>query len=132
VCEVWMQSFGGVMARVPPTATAFWHRDARFVVEFGASWATPKAGRDADRDVMTDGVAWTRQLREALRPFANGTYVNFVDLDLGSRSTGQYEYLEVYYGGNAQRLSEAKTKWDPTEVFQFEQSVPPLRVNQTE
>jgi len=63
-------------------------------------------------------------LRKALLPYTTGTYVNFVDLDLGSRSTGDFTYLDMYYGGNTDRLRSAKTAWDPENVFQFPQSIP--------
>jgi hypothetical protein len=118
-CDIWMQSFGGAMAQVSPSATAFYHRHAHFILEFGGSWqdrANTAAGKKATR--------WTNALRTALQEHTSGTYVNFVDLDLGSRSRENFEYLHMYYGGNVTRLREIKTAWDPHHVFQFEQSIP--------
>ncbi|HYO52729.1 FAD-binding oxidoreductase [Archangium sp.] len=119
-CDIWMQSFGGAMAEVSPAATAFHYRKAQFILEFGGSWqdrSNTAAGQSA--------AQWTRNLRTALLEYTNGTYVNFVDLDLGSRSTGNFDYLNMYYGDNVARLRAVKSEWDPANVFQFEQSIPP-------
>jgi hypothetical protein len=118
-CDIWMQSFGGAMAEVSPSDTAFYHRQAQFILEFGGSWqdrTNTAAGQSA--------AQWTRNLREALQEYTRGTYVNFVDLALGSRSTGNFGYLDMYYGGNVTRLRTVKSEWDPANLFQFEQSIP--------
>ncbi len=119
-CDVWMQSFGGAMADVRPDATAFPHRDAQFILEFGGTW------QDRDNSAARQGAeAWTRELRRALWTHAEGAYVNFVDLDLGSRSKEDFDYLRAYYGDNVDRLRAVKSAWDPDNLFQFEQSIPP-------
>lgn len=118
-CDIWMQSFGGVMAHVPSDATAFAHRDAQFILEFGGTWL--------DRTNTTTGqlaTQWTRDLRSALAADTSGSYVNFADLDLGSRSSEDFGYLDQYYGGNAHRLRAIKKTWDPDNLFHFEQSIP--------
>ncbi|MDC0708609.1 FAD-dependent oxidoreductase [Stigmatella sp. ncwal1] len=119
-CDIWMQSFGGAMASVPPTSSAFAHRRAQFILEFGGSW---QDGRNAPAG--QSAAQWTRSLRTALQEYTDGAYVNFVDLDLGSRSSGNFGYLSMYYGDNVARLRAVKSAWDPTHVFQFEQSIPP-------
>lgn len=120
-CDIWMQSFGGAMARVAPTATAFYHRQAQCILEFGGTWFDP-----ANTAAGQAAAQWTSSLRTALQPYTNGAYVNFVDLDLGRRSTGNFTYLNMYYGNNTAELRTMKTAWDPHNVFQFEQSIPPL------
>lgn len=119
-CDIWMQSFGGAMAAVPSNATAFYHRQAQFILEFGGSWpdgTNTAAGQKA--------VQWARDMRLALSEYTEGTYVNFADLDLGSRSTGDLGYLNMYYGENVARLRSVKRACDPGELLQFEQSIPP-------
>jgi hypothetical protein len=120
-CDIWMQSFGGAMASVSPSATAFYHRQAQFILEFGGTWLDP-----ANTTAGQAAAQWTAKLRQALQPYTTGTYVNFVDLDLGSRSIGDFTYLGMYYGHNTAELRALKTAWDPQNVFQFEQSIPPL------
>lgn len=120
-CDIWMQSFGGAMTttHVSANATAFAHRDAHFILEFGGSWM--------DRtNTATGQVAarWTRDLRLALAAHSSGAYVNFADRDLGSRSSGNLDYLDHYYGDHADRLRALKRVWDPENLFQFEQSIP--------
>jgi hypothetical protein len=119
-CDIWMQSFGGAMAGVSSTASAFYHRQAQFILEFGGSW---QDGRNTP--VGLSAAQWTRSLRTALQEYTHGAYVNFVDLQLGSRSTGNLGYLSMYYGDNVARLRAIKRAWDPTNLFQFEQSIPP-------
>jgi hypothetical protein len=120
-CDIWMQSFGGAMAGVSPTASAFYHRQAQFILEFGGSWQDSRNTTAGQR-----AAQWTRDLRTALREYTDGAYVNFADLDLGSRSSGNFDYLSMYYGGNVARLRAVKSAWDPDNLFQFEQSIPPL------
>jgi hypothetical protein len=67
---------------------------------------------------------WTRDLGTALREHTHGSYVNFVDLELGSRSSGNFDYLNMYYGGNVDGLRTVKHTWDPGNLFQFQQSIP--------
>ncbi|WP_224245774.1 FAD-binding oxidoreductase [Hyalangium gracile] len=119
-CDIWMQSFGGAMADVPSSATAFSHRQARFILELGGTWQDPN-----DMDAGQNAVQWTRALRTTLREYTEGSYVNFADLDLGSRSSGNFDYLGMYYGDNVARLRTIKSTWDPSNLFHFEQSIPP-------
>src|SRR5207253_1478596 len=46
-------------------------------------------------------------------------YVNFKDPMLSKE-----EYPLAYWGHNARRLSEIKTKYDPNNLFKFAQSIP--------
>ncbi|SEU08633.1 FAD-binding oxidoreductase [Stigmatella erecta] len=119
-CDIWMQSFGGAMAEVAPTATAFYHRQAQFILEFGGSWMDK-----SPPSTCQSAAQWTRDLQQSLRAYTEGTYVNFADLNLGSRSTGNFDYLRLYYGQNVARLRDVKSAWDPANLFQFEQSIPP-------
>jgi FAD/FMN-containing dehydrogenase len=56
------------------------------------------------------------------------TYVNFVDLSLSTPGTDKahQKFLGMYYGDNVQRLRDIKTRVDPDNVFDFEQSIPLL------
>ncbi|KAM3251002.1 hypothetical protein P3L10_005072 [Capsicum annuum] len=59
-------------------------------------------------------------------------YFNYRDLDLGVNNKGNTSYAqariwgEKYFKNNFDRLVQVKTKFDPTNFFRNEQSIPPL------
>jgi len=118
-CGLWMQSFGGAFAAKRPDETAFFHRKAQFILEYVGAWSKEKI---ADRELAQKCHDWAKAFRQKLSPYTTGTYVNFIDLDLT-----QDEYLKLYYGDNAPRLREIKARVDPANLFNFEQSIPPMR-----
>jgi FAD/FMN-containing dehydrogenase len=105
--------WGGAYSRVPAAATAFAHRDPRFllkqvvVVDPEASGAAKQAAhRWADR-------SWS-----AVRRWGSGrVFPNFADPDLE-------HWAEAYYGDNLERLLEVKARYDPDDVFRSPQSLP--------
>lgn len=62
---------------------------------------------------------WQRNTRGALMWEMQGAYQNYCDADL-------VDYMHDYYGPNAYKLQLIKTKYDPENVFAFEQSIPRL------
>ncbi|HEX2079208.1 MAG TPA: FAD-binding oxidoreductase [Longimicrobium sp.] len=107
---VQLDAYGGAVARVPPEATAFYHRaGVQWNMQLQAYWKDPSE-QDAN-------VAWVEAFREALLPFTRGAYVNYIDRDIA-------DWPEQYYGGNFPRLTQVKAAWDPGNVFQYPQSIP--------
>ena len=52
-------------------------------------------------------------------PFGNGhAYQNYIDKE-------QPNWLYAYYGENVERLRKVKAKYDPDNIWKFEQSIPP-------
>jgi FAD/FMN-containing dehydrogenase len=51
-------------------------------------------------------------------PYTNGTYVNYIDADIADWAT-------AYYGSNLARLIQVKATYDPDDVFNGPQSIPP-------
>ena len=105
--------WAGAYNRVPAGATAFAHRDERFlllqvaVVEPDA----PAAEREAARD-------WLARSWSSLHPWGTGrVYPNFPDPDLE-------DWAFAYHGANIERLARIKTKYDPDGFFRFHQSIP--------
>ena len=98
-------SFGGAVRHAPPGGSAFPHRGALFYCEPGAAWD--------DRALNSKALGWAADFWRALRPFGDGAYVNVPNWE------------RDYYGANRERLREVKAKYDPQNVFSFEQSVPP-------
>jgi FAD/FMN-containing dehydrogenase len=113
-----VQAFGGaVRTSEPPCGTAFPHRDALFYAEPGAGWGT--RGADDCGDPLTPvAQAWIAEFSQALRPYVNGAYVNVPNI-------GMQEWATAYWGPNLGRLRRIKAKYDPQNIFQYEQSIPP-------
>lgn len=104
---------GGAMARVPKGATAFGHRDAKYLLASIGAWMDP-----AD-----DGVAhraWAEKLWEEIRDATSGVYVNFIGL-------GEDRVNEAYPAETLQRLAEVKRRYDPANVFAGNQNIRPAR-----
>jgi FAD/FMN-containing dehydrogenase len=109
---VLLEHLGGAVARVDRGATAFDHRDAAYNLAIIARWPDP-AGAEA-------GIAWTRQLWDAMTPYARGVYVNY----LGVGETA--DRVRAAYGdAKYARLVELKNRYDPTNLFRYNQNIPP-------
>lgn len=109
---VLLDSLGGAVSRVAPSATAFPHRDAFLVAQLIGSW-----GATAPAVVGEATGAWLRQLYGAVRPLiGHGAYVNYADAELS-------DWEDAYYGANYARLRQVKAKYDPDRVFDFPQAV---------
>lgn len=108
------QQLGNAANRVAPDATAFGHRDARYNLILLTDWTTPR-----DTEV---NVTWTRELWEALRPYATGgVYVN----NIGQEADGDGALFRAAYGVNYQRLAAIKHTYDPANLFRHNQNIKP-------
>ncbi|MFI6761925.1 FAD-binding oxidoreductase [Micromonospora sp. NPDC050417] len=112
------QAFGtGAQTNEPPGGSAFPHRNSLFYSEPGAGWGT--RGEPDSGDALTPvAQAWIAEFSQALRPFVDGAYVNVPNI-------GMAEWETAYWGRNFKRLRTIKGKYDPLNVFQYEQSIPP-------
>ncbi|MXV64205.1 FAD-binding protein [Natronorubrum sp. JWXQ-INN-674] len=108
--KIGVAHLGGATGRVPRDATAYPHRDAEFVMNITPRWTEP------ERD--DECIEWARKAHAALTEQSTaGTYVNFI-----TETTGEEEFA---YRENYGRLGELKTEYDPENVFQRNQNVPP-------
>ena len=109
---VLFDAWGGRIADVGPAATAFRHRQARFLAqEFVTFGSLDPAEAQANR-------RWLQHLWHDLRPAASGfAYVNYIDPDLPN-------WKHAYYGANLAKLVRVKRRYDPDDVFRFAQSIP--------
>ncbi len=74
----------------------------------------------------TQTINLLRQIYRDLEPyFSPYSYANLIDFELGA------SYLDAYYGGNVNRLIQVKNKYDPTNIFHWEQSIPLTYVPQS-
>lgn len=107
-----LDACGGAVNRIPPSATAFVHRNDLCSVQYFADWG---GGGGA---VQTANLAWLSAFHALMRPYVSGyAYQNYIDPTLT-------DWAHAYYGSNLARLIEVKTKYDPDNVFHFAQSIP--------
>jgi len=110
-CEIFIGLIAGAPNRVAPNAMAYGHRDARFVLNVHGRW--DEAADDEK------GIGWAREFFKASAPYASaGAYVNFMTAEEGDR-------VAAAYGSNYERLVEIKRRYDPENVFHFNQNIKP-------
>ncbi|MBG6076079.1 FAD-binding oxidoreductase [Polaromonas sp. CG_9.11] len=110
-CEIFFGALGGATMRPAPGATAYAHRDARFVMNVHGRWD------DAADDARC--MAWARDFFKASAPFASGgVYVNFLTDDEGDR-------VKAAYGQNYERVAQVKRRYDPANLFSTNQNIRP-------
>jgi FAD/FMN-containing dehydrogenase len=106
------RGLGGAMARVGNDATAFAHRDRRYFVAIIGIWL------DAAEDANLHHV-WTDALWQTIRWEGSGVYVNFLEKE------GAGRVRDAYPPDTYARLVEIKRKYDPQNIFRFNQNIPP-------
>lgn len=109
---------GAVPSSEPSGGSAYAHRGALFYAEPGAGWGVRGQTPTTDEETTRRCLAWVAALADALRPFVNGAYVNVPNAD-------EPHWETDYWGPNVERLRAVKASYDPTNVFHFEQSIPP-------
>jgi FAD/FMN-containing dehydrogenase len=102
-----IDSYGGALNRISPTATAFAHRSMLASVQYFAAGDAASAR------------SWVDSSRAALAPAMSGAaYVNYIDPHLAN-------WQQAYYGVNLPRLRQVKQRYDPHNLFHFAQSIRP-------
>jgi FAD/FMN-containing dehydrogenase len=110
-CEIFIGMIAGAANRVPADAMAYFHRDAKFVMNVHGRW------QEASDDAR--GVAWAREFFTAAQPYASaGGYVNFMTAEEDDR-------VPAAYGSNYQRLRAIKKAFDPENLFHHNQNIAP-------
>src|SRR4051794_28041913 len=108
--QVELLSMGGAISHVPADATAFPHRDVKWLINVPATWDD---SADSERE-----IDWVRRTYAAIQPHATGgAYVNFMDAD---------ELATTGYGATLARLQQVKAKYDPDNVFRLNQNIEPV------
>jgi FAD/FMN-containing dehydrogenase len=106
--DVLLDSLGGAVAEVDPTATAFPHRKA-----LASAQIYTRATATAER-----ATAQVNDVRDGLGSMVGNTgYVNYIDPDMP-------DWASAYYGPNLDRLKTIAKQIDPDRVFNFPQAVP--------
>lgn len=108
-----MYPLGGAINDLSNTDTAFPYRHGN------ALWMLINA-RWNIQDQGAEHIRWLLNLYEDLSPYLPGrVYVNMPMAELPN-------YLRQYYSINLPKLRRIKTKYDPNNVFNYPQSIPPL------
>lgn len=102
---------GGAVSRVADDATAVGDRREGFEMSITVGW--PPDDLDADRH-----KTWVRDAWEALRPYGEGVYANFIS-DEGASG------VEYAYGDRLQRLQALKARYDPDNFFHLNNNIAP-------
>lgn len=101
----------GKVNRVGTAETAFSHRDV--------VWSQVIIGVDADPDNRSKITDWARGYYDALHSLGSGgAYSNFM-MEEGE------DRVRATYGGNYERLSQIKARYDPENFFRVNQNIPP-------
>lgn len=108
---VQLRALGGAMARIPNDATAFAHRQRRFMTAVGVVYDD-----EGEADMHHD---WVNSLSTDLVRGEPGVYVGFLS------DEGEQRIREAYPGRTWNRLKQVKGKYDPTNLFRLNQNIPP-------
>jgi FAD/FMN-containing dehydrogenase len=104
-----IRALGGAVSRVPNEATAYGHRQRRFMINIAALV-------EKQQDVAAH-ADWIKRFEEALQRGSEGAYVGF----LGDE--GKARIRAAYPGKIWDRLVELKHHYDPDNVFRLNQNV---------
>jgi FAD/FMN-containing dehydrogenase len=101
---------GGAMSRIPADATAFAHRDKQAMISV---FDTELHSGDSEH------LARAEQLWQALSPYTEGVYVNFL------MDEGEQRVHQAYPPATHARLAALKQRYDPTNLFRLNQNIVP-------
>jgi FAD/FMN-containing dehydrogenase len=101
---------GGAMSRVPVDATAFAHRDKQAMISVFNTERQPGNG---------EHLARAEQLWHSLSHYTDGVYVNFL------MDEGEQRVHQAYPPATYARLVALKNRYDPTNLFHFNQNIIP-------
>ena len=105
-----INALGGAMNDLNANETAFPYRaDTLFLIEWDTYWerAEDSASRLKEMDVFY----------QSIRPYMSSScYLNYID--------SQPDWVQKYWGANANRLVQLKQKYDPDNIFRHAMSVP--------
>ena len=105
----------GAVGRIAENATAFAHRDSRYILNFVGIWQEPL---EADRNIN-----WVRGAWQAIREYSTGAvYINF----LGEE--GDERVCAAYGAEKYNRLVELKKKYDQSNLFHLNKNIWPQRL----
>lgn len=109
-CSIRLYSLGGTIRKYPSFHTAYYYRNAKYIIGMGADWEK--------NDNAQPFKGWVEKVFQFVKPITQGSYVNFPYAELEN-------YGVNYYGKNYYYLKKVKRKYDPNNLFSFQQSIKP-------
>ncbi|MCM2605511.1 FAD-binding oxidoreductase [Rossellomorea marisflavi] len=101
-------AMGGAIESVGKRDTAFFFREARYILGIQSVWTDDCAAK-VNRE-------WVQERFQSIKPITRGSFVNFPISNLPN-------YEREYFGGNAPTLNRINRKYDPFNVFTFPQGL---------
>lgn len=112
-CEIFFGLVGGATTRPSPDATAYAHRNTRYVCNVHGRWETAAEDNHC--------IDWAKGFfRDTAKHATGGVYVNFMTDDESDR-------VKAAYGPNYDRLARVKMTYDPQNLFRSNQNISPVR-----
>ena len=106
-----VEYYGGAASRVGVSETAFAQRQSQYSIGFLAQWTNPGESQLH--------IGWARAAADSIRPFSSGAYyLNY----LGEEGE---DTIKAAFGPNYARLMTVKKKYDPKNLFCFNQNIKP-------
>ncbi|WLF68614.1 FAD-binding oxidoreductase [Clostridium septicum] len=99
---------GGVISNKDKVNTAFYYRDAKFIMGLQSVWE--------EAEYAPINREWVKEKFKYIKSITKGSFINFPIAELDN-------YEKEYYGENSIRLRTIKSKYDPEDVFNFPQSI---------
>jgi FAD/FMN-containing dehydrogenase len=107
--QVVIEHMHGAASRVPAGATAFGLRRVHYSINIMPAWDNPALAETC--------IVWARGFASAMEAFgASDAYVNYLG-DEGAAA------VKASYGSNYDRLARLKFRYDPENVFRFNQNI---------
>ena len=146
-CLLQVDSYGGAINRVSPTATAVPQRSSIMKLQYQAYWnnaAEPgQAGKSPYREMAQGYLDWINKFyadvyaatggtpdpRRDTTGTVDGCYYNYCDSVLGTNEDGRIDeamwlYFLDNFRNNKPNLVDVKRYWDPENYFHHPQSIP--------
>ncbi|CAI9293183.1 unnamed protein product [Lactuca saligna] len=116
--------YGGIMSKISESSIPFPHRNGiLFKIQYYSSWM--------DSGMEDKYVSMNRKVYEYMTKYVSKSpreaYVNYRDLDLGINEKSNVNWGINYFKDNFSKLRKIKTKFDPSNFFRHEQSIPVLK-----
>lgn len=99
---------GGKIQEYKNNNTSFAHRNALFIIKYLSVWSSPNDDNE--------NIEWVRNFRNSMLDYSQFAYPGFSDIDIIPHSLN-------YYSNNVLKLKEVKNYYNPSDLFDFSQSI---------